>query len=221
MIELKLEEDSTIRLAMDLNGDVDSPAEMRFSIISEGIRYSFNGNHIGNNDYEIRFPAMEGKITEGKYQGEVEILIGNQHFVPLTETVSFTKEIKPIVTISESKQSDKKDVFVRITNMKQLTGKPIKDVEQLVTTFLENNNLNTEAVLNGLDAFISKEDTMITEGYHSSYHKNLSEDEVVGVLKIVGKYGNSLNETKDWRHIKNMSPETKKIMTELIDKKLK
>ncbi len=221
MIELKLEENSTIRLAMDLNGDVDSPAELRFSIISEGIRYSFNGNHIGNNDYEINFPAMEGKINEGKYQGEVEILIAGQHFVPLTETVSFIKEIKPTVTISESKKSDKKDVFVRITNMKQLSGQPITTVEGLVTTFLENNTLNTEAVLDGLNAFISKENTMITESFHSSFNNDLSEDEVIGVLNIVSRYGSVLQETKEWRHIKNMSPETKKVVSSLIQDKLK
>jgi hypothetical protein len=90
---------------MEIEGDARGDAELRFSVLSEGVRYSFNAKPVEKGVYEIEFPKMLGKIAEGVYEAEVEIIIGGEHhgkhFVPLTETVKFTKEVRPVVKLAE------------------------------------------------------------------------------------------------------------------------
>lgn len=102
MIEINLDEISTITIEMQIDGNIESnKTEMRFSIINENIRHSFIGKRIDNGIYQIKFPKLLGKIDEGTYDAEIEILIGDKHFVPLTETVNLFKKIEPKVIIKK------------------------------------------------------------------------------------------------------------------------
>ncbi len=193
MIDIKLEENSSIVLEMHINGDVDkSKAELRLSVISEGVRYSFTGTKSGKDNYEVRFPKMLGRIDEGQYPAEIEILIDGKHFVPLTETINFTKEIKPTVKLSE--RAPDKEIAV---TMKRISSPIVEkivsadNVKSLLVSLVRDKKLNTIIALEGMEALIARRKIML-ENVSVNGNKSVSENDVVAGLQMIQKYGDEI-----------------------------
>jgi hypothetical protein len=188
MIDIKLEEPSSLTIEMKIEGDVkDEAAQLRFSVLAEGIRYSFNSTETEDGVYKIDFPTMTGKITEGVYPAEIEIIVDGKHFVPLEETVKFIKEIKPTVKLSETVaqvQGDK--VNVRMGAVRVIAPKKtISDVRGLLACLQESEEIDTSFALDALNKFALNESATLGN-FNIAPKKALAESEAIAALRIIG-----------------------------------
>lgn len=204
MIEIKLEEASSLTLEMQIEGDVKSDApEMRFSIMSEGLRYSFPATLVEEGVYKIDFPQMLGKINEGEYEAAVEIIVDGKYFQPLSETVKFTKEVKPIVKMNETvaPKVQAASASVKIGKLEKAPEAPkveiakICDVKGIVTHLVENNTINTTTAINCLNWLVKGEKLELSESLIVDPSRKANEAEVLATLKLLQRNGTDVEHT--------------------------
>jgi hypothetical protein len=221
MIEIKLEEASSLSMEMKIDGDVKGDTQLRFTVLDEGLRYSFESKATSDGVYEIAFPVMEGKIAAGEYQAQVEIMVDGKYFVPLQETVKFTKMVKPTVKLAEQmkKSEAQPAVQVRVGTVAAVAPlKQITDVRGLVAT-MSGDEVNTEFALRALNGLALNE-SVILEGFKIAPKKALTEAEAIAALRLIKDNGTDLN-TKEslWEGIKALSPKAASELRDVLAEK--
>lgn len=227
MIEIKLEEASSLTLEMAIEGDVKTDApEMHFTVMSEGLRYSFPATRHENGVYKVNVPQMLGKINEGEYDAIVEIIVDGKYFKPLTETVKFTKEVKPIVKMNEHVPTLAREAAVsvkmgkvalqpklveatRITNVKDM-------VEQLVETQGSSHSIDTTQALRCLASLVSNTKLTESAGLLVDPARAASEAEVLAMLKMVRRHGTDIQTAGNIGPLMNISERVTQEMRELL-----
>lgn len=229
MIEIKLEEASSLTLEMAIEGDVkNEAAELRFSVISEGLRYSFTGREIEKGVYAIDFPQMLGKIKEGEYRADVEIIVDGRHFTPLTETVKFTKELKPVVKMNETvaPKVQPAAVSVKMGKVEKAPEAPkvemiqISDVKGIVTHLVESlgstHYIDTFTALDVLNNLVAGSSATLSESMEVVPSKMATEAEVLATLKMIGRHGSDITNAGDFRAIMQVSERVREDMRALL-----
>lgn len=210
MINIKLEEANSLKIQMQMEGDVQGKADMRFSVISEGVRYSFDAKQVEEGVYEFEFPKMLGKINEGAYDAEIEIIVDGKHFVPLTETVKFTKEAKPTVKLEETSVAAPVASAVKV-KLGEVTKKAppviVESVRNLLTVSKVDNLIDSGLALAGLNELLNEDSRIMTHGKTELLikHGNLSEAEVLAALKLVETRGTDLDSLPNVSSIASLS----------------
>lgn len=217
MIEIKLEESSSLTLEMRIEGDAgqDTP-QLRFSVISEGLRYSFDSVQTSDGVYQIEFPTMLGKLSEGVYPAEVEIILDGKHFVPLEETVRFTREVKPTVKLAEAMAQVQKEteVKVKMGTLRVAAAKTtLSDVRGLVASLQENAEIDTAFALAALNKFALNESATLGE-FHIKPKKALAESEAIAALRLIGA-AESTDVTADEIEINGIRAISEKVTAQL------
>lgn len=221
MIEIKLEEATSLTLEMHIEGDVKQDApQLRFSVLSEGLRYSFNSSRTSAGVYQIDFPKMLGKITEGEYSAEVEIILDGKHFVPLQETVRFTKEVKPTVKLAETAVAPTAAPSIKIGSVK--VAKPVReisDVRGLMVALNEHDEFDTSFALTALNKFALHESAMVGDT-RIKPKTAMSEKEALVALRLIREAASTdLENTQDWSAIANISPEVRNELRSVLSEK--
>lgn len=210
MIEIKLEEASSLTMEMKLDGDTNGEQpQVRLSVLSEGVRYSFEAKSDGNGSYKVDFPVMEGKIDAGEYPVHFEVMVDGKYFVPLQETVKFTKQVKPVVKLAE--QMKKLDtapaMTVKVGSVtKAQPLKQIADVRGLVASLNEAEEIDTAFALKALNGLALNE-SVVLDNYKIAPTRALSEAEAIAALRLIKDNGTDLDSKEPiWEGIKSLSP---------------
>ncbi len=190
MIDIKLEEASSLTLEMHIDG-VDAQPELRFSVMVEGMRLSFPGRAISEGVYEIAFPQLDGRVPVGEYNAEVEVIVDGRHFSPLSETVNFTKEIKPQVSLREH-MSKVAAPSIKISQIKKAAPLlVIENVQSLVRELSRNGSIDTVMALRCLDAMAAKKNLVETH-MQIKPAAALSEAEAIVMLRLISSHGEDI-----------------------------
>jgi hypothetical protein len=188
--------------------------------LDEGLRYSFESKPSSDGVYEIAFPVMEGKIAAGEYQAQVEIMVDGKYFVPLQETVKFTKAVKPTVKLAEQMaQPEVQPMQVRVGSVTKVAPlKQITDVRSLVAV-MNGEEINTEFALRALNGLALNE-SVVLEGHKVAPKKALTEAEAIAALRLIKDSGTDLD-TKEslWEGIKALSPKAASELRDVLAEK--
>lgn len=105
MVELDADKETTFTLEMEIEGHVGSgeKPEMRFCLELADFTMSIKADRIENGVYQITCPKLKGLCEAGSYKANIEVIIGDKRFVPLTEMVTVKQDLKPIVKMTEAK----------------------------------------------------------------------------------------------------------------------
>jgi len=119
MQKINIEQESSFDLEMEIHGDVPrgSKSNLFFTIISEKMRLSFEGERIDNGIYRINIPILKNILEAGKYSFEVNVLIDGKYFSPITESLELIEEMKPIVKMKEAEKTNN-GISVKINETK-------------------------------------------------------------------------------------------------------
>lgn len=191
MIDIKLEETQTLTLEMVIDGDVKrDDTQLRFSILAEGIRYSFDSIKRSSGVFDIQFPSLLGKITEGEYPAEVEIIVDGKYFSPLKETVRFTKELKPTVKLSESSAPEPK---FAVNTIKILESVPVITTVKDMLSAASNNSgeIDTSLALKCINSMVQGK-ALTESAFRIQTDRVLSEAEVIAAVRILKSYGSDI-----------------------------
>lgn len=125
MKKINIEEATTFDLEMEIHGDVPkgSSSNLYFTVVTEKMRISFEGERIESGVYRISVPAMKNILEAGKYEFEVEVLIDGKHFKPISESIEFIEEIKPVVKMKEPMKEPIKESTISV-KMGEIKEKP-------------------------------------------------------------------------------------------------
>lgn len=109
MVELDADKETTFTLEMEIEGHVGSgeKPEMRFCLELADFTMSIKADRIENGVYQITCPKLKGLCEAGSYKANIEVIIGDKRFVPLTEMVTVKQDLKPIVKMAEAKVESK------------------------------------------------------------------------------------------------------------------
>lgn len=125
MKKINIEEATTFDLEMEIHGDVPSgsSSNLYFTVVTEKMRISFEGKRIEAGVYRISVPAMKNILEAGKYEFEVEVLIDGKHFTPISESIEFIEEVKPVVKMKELAKEPIKESTISV-RMGEIKEKP-------------------------------------------------------------------------------------------------
>lgn len=130
---LDLDKSSNIQLDLEIFGDADgsTPCVRLIIFDNSGTNLCFVAKRTGDGTYVFTIPKMEGKLSSGTYDVEVEVILGSKYFVPVKDQLKFKAETKPVVTLkkTEEKQKPQSDVTV---SMKKLEVTDTKKLQEAV-----------------------------------------------------------------------------------------
>lgn len=66
---------------------------------------------------------MKNILEAGKYEFEVEVLIDGKHFKPISESIEFIEEVKPVVKMKEPAKEPIKESTISV-KMGEIKEKP-------------------------------------------------------------------------------------------------
>jgi hypothetical protein len=225
MIEIKLEEAASLTMDMEIEGAINAEAaELRFTIMSEGLQFSFPATQVDKGVYKVDFPPMLGKLDEGEYTAKVEIIVEGRYFQPLSETVKFTKEPKATVKVAESTTPKVQPAAasVKIGKLEKPPVAPkveivkISDVKGIVTHLAENNKIDTTQALACLNSLVDGKVLQISESLVVDPIRITNEAEVLATLKLLQRSGTDVSSTGDVSALMKISERVSNEVRELF-----
>ena len=126
MLTFKLTENNSFEFTMQISGDAAGEPETMFVFKDGARRHCFEAKHHGQGQYSVIIPEMKGVIKTGEYQGEIWVVLNDKIFKPISETIKFEEEVKPVISnMKESLVSVARPTF-EITKLS--TSVPIVEI---------------------------------------------------------------------------------------------
>ena len=159
-IDLLLDEENELTFALTVEGSRPATAQCRLLIESEDMSLVFESDRYDGEEVTVTLPPLKHVIKEGKYNMELEVIVEDKYFKPLTMTGTFEKgvevkakpiiknkkreELRPRVSLSEVKVKSKPSTRVKTQSI----------VEKKETS-KENSKISDKQILAIIDALSS------------------------------------------------------------------
>lgn len=93
-ISLYLDQDNELRFNVAIEGS--KPGTPRYRLVLEGkdLSYAFKGQQTGAGEVSFMIPSMKNVLKEGNYRADLEVVIDDRHFVPLSFDALFEASVK-------------------------------------------------------------------------------------------------------------------------------
>ena len=140
-IDLLLDEENELTFALTIEGTRPAEAQCRLIVESKDMSLVFESESYDGDEVTVVLPPLKHVLKEGEYNMDLEVIIEDKYFRPLTMTGNFEKSIEikakptiktkkkglsPKATLSEVKVNSKK-------NEKKLMKKVIENKSILST----------------------------------------------------------------------------------------
>jgi hypothetical protein len=93
-ISLYLDQDNELKFNVAIEGSrLGSP---KYRLVFEGgnFSYAFNGRALGGGDVSFTIPKMKNILKEGNYQADLEVVVDDRFFTPLSFNAGFEESVK-------------------------------------------------------------------------------------------------------------------------------
>lgn len=93
-ISLFLDQDNELRFNVAIEGS--KPGTPKYRLVFEGknFSYTFNGRSAGPGEVSFVIPTMKNLIKEGNYRADLEVMIDDRYFTPLSFDAFFEESVK-------------------------------------------------------------------------------------------------------------------------------
>lgn len=142
-IDLLLDEENELTFALAIEGSRPATAQCRLLLESEDMSLIFESDSYDGNEVTVTLPPLKHILKEGEYNMDLEVIIEDKYFKPLSLTGNFEKSLtitaapviknknktksRPHVTLSEVKVKKKNNVERKIE--KPAIDKKIKETK--------------------------------------------------------------------------------------------
>lgn len=95
-ISLFLDQDNELRFNVSIEGS--KPGTPKYRLVFEGrnLSYTFNGNQSGPGEVSFVIPSMKNIIKEQSMRANLEVMIDDRYFTPLTFDTTFEESVKVV-----------------------------------------------------------------------------------------------------------------------------
>ena len=147
-IDLLLDEENELTFALSVEGTRPATAQCRLVLESEDMSLVFNSDSYNGEEVTVVLPPLKHVLKEGEYSMDLEVIVEDKYFKPLSLVGNFEKSIEikaapvtkprkksfaPSATLSEVKVKNKSSKNVRSLNTEQNVPEPVKKTKKKVS----------------------------------------------------------------------------------------
>ena len=135
-IDLLLDEENELTFALTIEGTRPAEAQCRLIVESKDMSLVFESESYNGDEVTVVLPPLKHVLKEGEYNMDLEVIIEDKYFRPLTMTGNFEKsiEIKAKPMIKTRKRDIQPKVSLSEVKVNSKTKKPsqptVKKVEE-------------------------------------------------------------------------------------------
>ena len=127
-VDLYLDQENELRFKVSIAGSKLGTPKYRLALEGKDLSYSFAGQQEDTGEVLFCVPSMKNVIKEGTYNTNLEVMIDDRYFIPLTFNTRFEESVR-IVAESMSRPAQKKvGVSASIVTAKQVQ-QPVRIAE--------------------------------------------------------------------------------------------
>lgn len=124
-IALYLDQDNELRFNVAIEGS--KPGSPKYRLVFEGrnFNYTFSGKQTAPGEVSFVIPTMKSLMKEGNYHAELEVMIDDRYFTPLTFDATFEESVKVTAEAVSRPAVKKPAVSATIVTARPAASKPI------------------------------------------------------------------------------------------------
>lgn len=124
-IALYLDQDNELRFNVAIEGS--KPGSPKYRLVFEGrnFNYTFSGKQTSPGEVSFVIPTMKNLMKEGNYRAELEVMVDDRYFTPLTFDASFEESVKVTAEAVSRPTAKKPAVSASIVTARPTFSKPI------------------------------------------------------------------------------------------------
>ena len=124
-IALYLDQDNELRFNVAIEGS--KPGSPKYRLVFEGrnFNYTFSGKQTSPGEVSFVIPTMKNLMKEGNYRAELEVMVDDRYFTPLTFDASFEESVKVTAEAVSRSTAKKPAVSASIVTARPAFSKPI------------------------------------------------------------------------------------------------
>jgi hypothetical protein len=148
-ISLFLDQDNELRFNVAIEGSKPGTPKYRLVLEGKNLSYAFNGSQTAAGEVSFIIPSMKNVIKEQNLHANLEVMIDDRYFTPLSFNALFEESVK-VVAESISRPVQKKiDVSASIvsSNRQTLPSRPSSNTHQVIS---ENSKTKNAAEVIGV-----------------------------------------------------------------------
>lgn len=147
-ISLFLDQDNELRFNVAIEGS--KPGTPKYRLVFEGknVSYSFNGKQASPGEVAFVIPTMKNLMKEGNYRADLEVMIDDRYFTPLSFDAQFEESVKvtaeafarPVVkkpavvaSIVTSRPAESRPVLENTVPVRQTSQVPARKLQESET----------------------------------------------------------------------------------------
>jgi hypothetical protein len=93
-IDLMLDEENELTFQLNIEGSRPAEAECRLILDNHDMSLSFNARKFSDGEVSVVLPPLKHVLKEGVYNMELEVIVDDRYFKPLSLKGNFEKSIK-------------------------------------------------------------------------------------------------------------------------------
>jgi hypothetical protein len=93
-IDLMLDEENELTFQLNIEGTRPAEAECRLILDNHDMSLSFSAREFSNGEVSVVLPPLKHVLKEGTYDMELEVIVDDRYFKPLSLKGNFEKSIK-------------------------------------------------------------------------------------------------------------------------------
>lgn len=125
-ISLYLDQDNELRFNVSIEGSKPGTPKYRLVLEGKSISYAFSGQQSSPGEVSFIVPTMKNIIKEGNYRANLEVMVDDRYFTPLTFDALFEESVR--VTAESVARPVQKKMGVSAT----IVAAPAKRAENIV-----------------------------------------------------------------------------------------
>jgi len=144
-IDLMLDEENELTFQLNIEGTRPASAECRLVIDNHDMSLSFNAKEFSNGEVSVVLPPLKHVLKEGMYDMELEVIVDDRYFKPLSLKGNFEKSIKVTaesVARPKRKKPSASASLIEVTKSKR-QSKIITEQPRKETRLAENRDTKT------------------------------------------------------------------------------
>jgi hypothetical protein len=93
-IDLLLDEENELTFALTVEGTRPATAQCRLVLENEGMSFVFNSEPYSGDEVKVVLPPLKHVLKEGEYDMNLEVIVEDKYFKPLSLVGNFEKSIE-------------------------------------------------------------------------------------------------------------------------------
>lgn len=150
MINIDYDKTNELKFTLDVTGHIGSIDEIRFILNKEDKKIVYGG-HLEEGIVTVKLDHLNEIFDPGEYRYSLEIIIGNQYFKPIEDSINLKRGVKVISSVLEAKSEDSSN-SIQVTKVE--TNKDTIELKEKVKDIIPETKVPKKKIDTKLSQFL-------------------------------------------------------------------